>query len=316
MSRFVTLARLGRFLDKVKTLISNAIANHTHTSNIIVKQTASPSMRLTLNGVSAESRVYKNASATADFGTTIADYTNDGKRDALILCRNNALGDKLCIVVENADGTRSTYYLYGEHRKPTAAEVGALPADGDANVVGVLRVQGQQAFYYATGTKSQTIGTNNATGGTTVCCGANADMTLNGANVKAANVLPRGNNTFTLGNTTYRWKGIYSAAAVNVSSDARLKRDICQMDTEQLAEFVNRLPVVAYNYKDDPDGADARIGLVAQDVQNVDSELAKFFVGKDDDGMLNLRPADLVFPLIAAVQELSAKVDALTNKNN
>lgn len=314
MSRFVTVAKLARFLDGVKTLIENAIAGHTHTGNIIVKQTASPSMRLTLNDAACESRVYKNASATADFGTTIADYTNDGKRDTLVLCRNNALANKACLSVENDDGTRSTYYLYGEHHKPTASEVGALPADGDANVVGVLRVQGQQAFYYAPSTNSQTIGTNNASGGTTVCCGASADMTLNGANVKAANVLPRANNNFTLGNTTYRWKGIYSTAAVNVSSDERLKRDVCPVDGERLVEFVKGLNVVRYNYKSDPENADARIGLIAQDVRAVDSELAKFFVGEDEDGMLNLRPADLVFPLIAAVQELSAKVEALTKE--
>lgn len=315
MSRFVTVARLGRFLDGVKNLIENAIANHTHSNNIIVKQTASPSMCLTLNDAACETRVYKNASTTADYGTTIADYTNDGKRDTLILCRNNALANKAYLSVENDDGTRSTYNLYGEHHKPTASEVGALPADGDANVVGVLRVQGQQAFYYAPSTASQTIGTNNATGGTTVCCGASADMTLNGANVKSPNVLPRGNNAFTLGNTSTRWKGIYSTAAVNVSSDARLKHGICPLDTERLAEFVNKLCVMEYNYLDDPHGSHTRIGLIAQQVQGADAEVAKFFVGEDEDGMLNLRPADLVFPLIAAVQELSAKVDALTNKN-
>ena len=315
MSRFVTVAKLARFLDKVKSLIENAIANHTHTGNIIVKQNASPSMRLTLNGVASESRVYKNASTTADFGTTIADYANDGKRDTLILCRNNALENKLCVSVENADGTRSPYYLYGEHHKPTPAEIGALPADGDVNVGGVLRVQGNQAYYFAPSTKSQTLGTNNATGGTTVCCGASADMTLNGANVKSPNTLPRGNNAFTLGSTSLRWKGIYSTTAVNVASDARLKHGICPLDTERLAEFVNKLHVMEYNYRDDPRGSHTRIGLIAQNVQEADAEVAKFFVSEDEDGMLNLRPADLVFPLIAAVQELSAKVEALTEKN-
>lgn len=62
------------------------------------------------------------------------------------------------------------------------------------------------------------------------------------------------------------------------------------------------------------DNLTTNIGLIAQDVRAVDSELAKFFVGEDEDGMLNLRPADLVFPLIAAVQELSAKVEALTKE--
>ena len=186
---------------------------------------------------------------------------------------------------------------------------------GDTNVSGVLRVHGQQAFYYASSTNSQTIGTNNATGGTTVCCGANANMTLSGANVKTSNVLPKESNTYTLGNSTFRWKGIYANAAVNVASDARLKHGIGELNPERLAEFVQGLHVVEYNYKSDPCGMHTRIGLIAQDVQEADSEIAKFFVNKDESGILYLRPADLVFPLIAAVQELNVKVEALTEKN-
>lgn len=70
-----------------------------------------------------------------------------------------------------------------------------------------------------------------------------------------------------------------------------------------------------YNYLDDPRGSHTRIGLIAQNVQEADAEVAKFFVSEDEDGMLNLRPADLVFPLIAAVQELSTKVEQLSAKN-
>lgn len=186
---------------------------------------------------------------------------------------------------------------------------------GDTNVAGVLRVQGQQAFYYNAGTKSQTIGTNNATGGTTVGCGADANTTLNGKNVMAPNVQPKASNTHTLGSTTYRWKGVYSNTAVNVASDIRTKRDASYVRLDgykRLADFVNGLPICLYNYKDDPAGATPRIGLIAQDVQNVDPTLAKLFVHEEEDGMLSIRPADLVFPLIATVQQLSARVDELS----
>ena len=101
-----------------------------------------------------------------------------------------------------------------------------------------------------------------------------------------------------------------------MSSDARLKHGICPLDTERLAEFVRKLHVMEYNYRDDPRGSHTRIGLIAQNVQEADAEVAKFFVSEDENGMLNLRPADFVFPLIAAVQELSAKVDELTEKLN
>lgn len=190
--------------------------------------------------------------------------------------------------------------------------------NGDTNVAGVLRVNGQQAFYYAASTKSQTVGTNNATGGTTVACGADAEMILNGKNQRTKNVIPQSNGTYNLGTTGYRWKGIYSASAVNVSSDIRLKRDARYVNTDgykRLADFVNALPVCLYNYKDDPVGADPRIGLIAQDIQDIDPTLARLFVHEEEDGMLSIRPADLIFPLIVTVQQLSARVDELSKNN-
>lgn len=186
--------------------------------------------------------------------------------------------------------------------------------NGETNVAGVLRVNGQQSFYYQTSTASQTVGTNNATGGTTICCGSSANVVTNGANLMTPNCLPKTNNAYYCGNANFRWKGIYSAAAVNVSSDERLKRDIAQLDGAALAEFVEKLNVVSYNYKDDEAAAKARIGLVAQDVQRADAEIANFFVSEDETGMLGLTPADLVFPLIAAVQQLSKRVAELEGK--
>lgn len=190
--------------------------------------------------------------------------------------------------------------------------------NGDTNVAGVLRVNGQQAFYYAASTKSQTLGTNNATGGTTVACGADAEMILNGKNQRTKNVIPQSNSSYNLGTTGYRWKGIYSASSVNVSSDARLKRDIAYVNEDgkdRLAGFVRGLSVALYNYKSDPLDADLRIGLVAQDIQVVDPQLAKLFVHAEEDGMLSIRPADLIFPLIATVQQLSTRVEELEAKS-
>lgn len=81
-----------------------------------------------------------------------------------------------------------------------------------------------------------------------------------------------------------------------------------------MADFVSGLTVVSYNYKDDPEDAEPRIGLIAQDVQSVNPEISKFFVEEGEDGMLSLRPSDLVFPLIATVQELNRKVEELSKK--
>lgn len=183
--------------------------------------------------------------------------------------------------------------------------------NGAINVAGLIKTHGQQAFYYNTSANSQTIGTNNATGGTNIACGSSATVSMGGALVKTPTLVPKATNTYYCGNANFRWKGIYSTAAVNVSSDARLKRDINLMDYSALAEFIDRLNVVSYNYDEDAADAKSRIGLIAQDVQIANPELAEFFVDTDDNDMLCLRPADLVFPLIAAVQRLSQRVAIL-----
>lgn len=217
-----------------------------------------------------------------------------------------------------APANHSHSYAPANHEH-TAEDVGAFPADGgtingDTNVVGVLKVNGQQAIYYAPATNSQTIGTGNATGGTTIACGSSANVNINGANVKMPNALPKASNTYYCGNSTLRWKGIYSNAEVNVASDERLKRDIKPLAGDPLAKFIEALNVVSYNYTEDEEGAQARIGLIAQDVQRADAEIAKFFVEADENGMLGMTPANLVFPLIAAVQALSKRVAELEAK--
>ena len=206
--------------------------------------------------------------------------------------------------------THSGYAASG-HTHSDYFPVAGGTINGDTNVAGVIRANGQQAFYYATSTSSQTIGTANATGGTTIACGASANTVINGANVKMKNTLPQASNTYTLGSTSLRWMNIYANNAVNVASDRRLKRDIFEMDADDLAAFINKLNVVSYNYTDDAVDVQARIGLVAQEVQEADADLAKFFVTEGEDGMLGMTPANLVFALIAAVQKLTAEVAEL-----
>lgn len=233
----------------------------------------------------------------------LVDHTHSGYAYVGHTHSNYALTDHIHTDYASTDHTHSDYL------PKTGGTI-----SGDVNVNGILRIQGNQAFYYDTSESSQTIGTNNATGGTTICCGSSATAAINGALLKTPTVLPRSTGAFSLGNTNFRWNGIYSTTAVNVSSDARNKRDIQSIDEESLIRFVRNLNVVSYNYKDDPEDSKSRIGLIAQEVQWADPELAKFFVDEDEEGMLSLKPADLVFPLIVAVQNLSQKVEELSNK--
>lgn len=181
---------------------------------------------------------------------------------------------------------------------------------GDLNVDGVIRVNGSQAFYYNTDAATMNIGTNNAT--VVNIAGANSGGTtnVNSAMFRPYSVIPRNSDSL-LGNTNFRWKGIYSQAAVNVSSDERLKKDIAATDRVELADFIGKLPVKTFKYKDDEALELDRIGLIAQDVIKASPSLARYFVSAGGDGYYGLKPADLVFPLIAAVQQLQDEVNRL-----
>lgn len=285
---------------------SKAEGNHGHSYNDLSNKPTIPTIpsALPANGGNADTVDNKHASdfASASHNHSASDI-NSGTLNAA----------RLPTVPITKGGTGAT----------TAAAaltaLGAFPTtggtiDGDVNVAGVLRVNNQQSFYFQTSTNSQTVGTNNATGGTTICCGSEATVNVNGGLMKTPTVVPRSNNLCYCGNSSLRWKGIYSTAAVNVSSDERLKRDIAPMDGAALAAFIEKLNVVSYNYKDDAEDAKSRIGLIAQDVQRADADIAKFFVDEDENGMLGLTPADLVFPLIAAVQALTIRVEDLEAK--
>lgn len=147
---------------------------------------------------------------------------------------------------------------------------------GDTNITGIVRVNGKQSIYDS-GTMT-VFGTNNQ------------DTMIAGSQV-------------------------YSRTAITVSSDKRLKRDIFRLDdAEAFINFIRGLKVVAYNYKDDADDENPRIGLIAQEVQKADKAISKFVLTEDKNGMLGLKPADMVFPLIAALQGAFDRIDTLERK--
>ena len=98
--------------SNIQTQLNDKAANtHTHsylplsggtlTGNLAI-QKASPTAMLKVDGTSLETRLYKNASTTADYGTMLADYDANGKRDALTLRRSAGLEEKLSISVNNS----------------------------------------------------------------------------------------------------------------------------------------------------------------------------------------------------------------------
>ncbi len=73
-------------------------------------------------------RLYKNASSSVDYGTYLADTAPNGVRGALIIRARAGDAEKLQLTVTDAAGVSVDHLLYGEHHKPTPAEIGAAPA--------------------------------------------------------------------------------------------------------------------------------------------------------------------------------------------
>lgn len=118
-------------------------------------------------------------------------------------------------------------------------------------------------------------------------------------------------NKVVIGNTSVSTIGGY--ASWSNYSDKRLKENIVYTDQLGL-EFISNLHTVSYNYIDD-ENKRRRDGLIAQDVQQVLSELGIEFSGliidDDEQQTMNLSYTEFVIPLINAVQELEAENNEL-----
>lgn len=101
---------------------------------------------------------------------------------------------------------------------------------------------------------------------------------------------------------------IFSKVAISVSSDERLKENIAPVDTQACIDFINAIDVKTFNYKGNETPC---VGVIAQQLEKLSPELAKRLVTKGEDGMLGVKTSDIVFPLVVAVQALSARVAEL-----
>ena len=129
------------------------------------------------------------------------------------------------------------------------------------------------------------------------------------------------NNSVTLGNSSvtkvYMSQDgdgeMYANGTIN-TSDKRLKENI--NDTDLGLSFVNALRPVSYKFINDKKPEKLKYGIIAQEVQEVLKESSnEDFAGITDKGdYLGADYVQFIAPLIKAVQELTAKVEALEKK--
>lgn len=160
-----------------------------------------------------------------------------------------------------------------------------------------------------------------------------------GGIVRTRQVMPKDDDSYDLGSSANRWDDIFATNDTIQTSDRNEKNTI--VDSDLGLSFINKLKPVSYKFNGK---TRTHYGLIAQDIETVLSDISKSttdFAGfiksvvsdvlytedeplPDDKkvgdvktpGSTNygLRYAEFIAPLIKAVQELSAKVEALEAK--
>ncbi|WP_052726462.1 DUF2793 domain-containing protein [Devosia epidermidihirudinis] len=135
-----------------------------------------------------------------------------------------------------------------------------------------------------------------------------------GVTTLAASLRPATDNALTLGASGARWSAVWSATGTIQTSDARQKTDIAPTDLG--LDFICALTPVKYRWTT---GTRTHYGLIAQQVQAVldGRDFAGHILGDpgDPDSEQGLRYDAFIAPLIAAVQELVGRVEALESKH-
>jgi hypothetical protein len=103
------------------------------------------------------------------------------------------------------------------------------------------------------------------------------------------------------GGNIYNTNGVYGTI-----SDARKKKDITD-EKESHLDKVRQIKLKRFHLKMDKDEDELRLGVIAQEMAEIYPEL----VALDENETLHFNQSLLIYRLLAAVQELSVKVDGL-----
>ena len=277
---------------------------------------------------------HSNACFGHDAGRTVTGSRNT--------CIGNDAGAQAtsiddCVIIGNGAGSTAT--MTGHDNILIGASAGSNVTAGRNVIIG--KDAGATATDLTTGTDNIIIGFQTR---------ANAGGMTN-AIVMGDSVTGQGNNEFTFGNGSTDSNIVFGATSINAPSDERYKEEIAS-STAGLS-FINDLRPVTFKWKkakdlpndheayiaDGEEGCDDRVmlskgetnhGFIAQEVKtaiDAHSEIKDGFrMWAEDqrydadgnliaDGRQRVAPAELIPMLTKAIQELSAKNDALEAQN-
>lgn len=121
------------------------------------------------------------------------------------------------------------------------------------------------------------------------------------------NIRPMTNGAANCGLSDYRWNYVYSAHDLNVSSDARLKRDIAPVQNAKA--LIMGLKPRQYRLRDESRDGKIHTGFIAQHVLKLAPDWAAAD-GSDPDN-LGLLYSEILAPLVQVVQEQQMEIETL-----
>ena len=132
----------------------------------------------------------------------------------------------------------------------------------------------------------------------------------NGSVKVDGNLYPNDASGTYLGSVTNKWEAIYAINSVIQTSDARLKKDITNLNYG--LKDILKLRPVSFTWKE---GTDQRIklGLIAQEVQPIINEVVD--VGDDQNKTLGINYSSLIPVLIKSIQDQQTIIEEQKAKN-
>lgn len=111
------------------------------------------------------------------------------------------------------------------------------------------------------------------------------------------------------GGSTYRWAYYDGDSNWDFGSDRRLKKDI--VDVESMLDRALKVQIRRYRWKDEDSTAKHKLGVIAQEVQELFPDMVGEHTGRQDNQTyLTVGYSDFGMVAIKALQELKAKQDA------
>lgn len=265
-------------------------------------------------------------------GTAIARETLDGGAlsdgvmlraigsKAVISPRLDALDETITLMAQDVDSYDGATYSETEDIAPTGTTEGvAIGASEGWNYDGTTMTN--DIHSYARGRGSFQVRGENGLVLTVYKDGetASAAMTFGtqyhpgGAVAAHCHLIPASNGTYNLGYAAapLRWRRLYCTEAVDVSSDARLKRDVSDLGPE----LIDLLRPRQYWLIDHPEKR--QFGLIAQEVLEALKALGiadADLYGDENPDSLSLRYEQLFAPMIAKDQSQQRQIEALTKR--